>query len=262
MRKAFEVFVVLCAVFTALALWNHHEEKAKEKAAGGDWNAAAGQLPQPVIPPVEELNRGFVEERPPVETIKPAKKHFWERAPKNEAEEGQFAPEGQAAGEDIPRRMTPREQYGLPLPDHFCGVQLILWERGCPKGEEAVAGCTEYCRTHPGYTIGDNAGCDVWVARVPVQSEPRCPQFVFFDEGRPVRPKMIGYAGAWQLPFIFARIPKTNSDVGTWYSERQPPRRPHSQGWGPGIGIQYSNATSIGLGLGFGSGWRPRKGEG
>ncbi len=263
-RKTFEAFLVLCGVFVALHLWHAHHEPNQN----GDWHVPAnpGALPPPVIPPVggppPPLEESPIVEEPQEKPAEkpPAKKHFWQRAPKNEAENGSFPPDGQAAAEDIRRRMTP-DEYRLPLPDaHFSGAKFFLWDHGCEPGERLLRQVCEYAARR-GYTVGDGPQFDIWVIRVPANSE-ECPHLKFYHDGRELPPEMIGDPGS--PTFIFGRIPRTNPHI----LQREPlqpgplsrangPRVPH---YGPGIGVEYGSNTHIGVGIGFGDGWRPRNG--
>jgi thiol-disulfide isomerase/thioredoxin len=266
MRKAFEVFLVLCAVFVGLFLWERRGKgDARPEQAAGEWHSDIGSLPTsrpqgllppPTIPPVpsiEELNRGFVEERPPLETVKPAKKHFWQRTPKNEAEEGQFAEERPAAEEDIRRRMTPREQYGLPLPDRVDAERQTTPESSYTGGKFYTASWCGYCRALKegliglGFSVGRGPEFDFWECDgAPGTFVPRVE---YFCRGQPIGDLRAYFGTPEELQAYAAKNPRCSGAR----KPRRPPQRPGN--WGPGAAIRYRNSTDIGFGIGFGPQW-------
>jgi hypothetical protein len=251
MRRSFELLVVLAVLLGAFHwLSERHERKAETLAAAVEAGAAS-TLPPVVMPPMRSA------ETPPPSPEQPEpKKHFWQRSKEAAPPEPLEATE-ETVPDERPR--SKRAEFGLPLPDaHFSGVKLIVWESGCPRCEKAVHDCEDYCRQNR-FTIGDNPGCDVWVIRVPRESEPRRPIFQFFYDGRRIPPDMTGYGGKGQLRFVFARVPRLRPD---WY--REPVDGGASDGhsapnygpnYGPGLGIRYRSNTDVGVGLGCGPSW-------
>jgi hypothetical protein len=244
MRRSFELLVVLAVLLGAFHWLSERHERKVETLAAAVESGSGSNLPPVVMPPMRSA------ETPPAPLEQPApKKHFWQRketAPPEPLETKEETVVEQSAPDS-------RSRFGVPRPDaQFSGAKLILWESGCPRGEEALRHAETYCRHHGG-TIGPGPQYDIWVIRVPREREPQCPCFQFYYNGTHVPPDMIGYGGPDQLRFVFARIPRCPPD---WY--RGQPQQPRVKAnWGPGIGIRYKSDTDVGLGLGFGSGWAP-----
>jgi hypothetical protein len=188
------------------------------------------------------------EEEPP-----PPKKHFWNRKPQTKTPDDNF-------DDDIKREISPPGRESADA--HFSGMKLFVWalvngRPTCPPSEQLIADLFEDCNCR-GFTIGEDTRFDICIVRVPPNSE-QCPRMVFYDDGRAERPEMLGYGGKWQLPFIYARLPRAEPDIKKWVPScrtNNTAYRPRvSTGWGPGIGVRYRSNTDIGVGLGFGSGW-------
>lgn len=237
------------------------------------------RMPAPLETPFAEerdarAGRDELQEIPAAKEQPPEKKHLWGRTPKPEPVDDGLS-DG-AAPKDIRRPMSACPDRGermsegreLELPDaHFSGVKFYLWSRGprgewtCRGGEEFLQRLTRYAheQLHDQYTVGDGPQFDVWVIRVPPNSE-RCPLLKFFYDGKEIPPQMCGGLRPEHLPFIFARIPHTSPDVDHWFSHSRRAPGPVAGGaslW-PGLGIRYRSTTDVGVGLGgFNAGGSP-----